>query len=135
MKLVPWLLAAAAGASALVLAVVQLSAAGPHVRTPREVVGAFVYHLERGNFGKACGLMADEARATVDNCSSGFVYNTAVQMLLGGADPFAGATLLPGSRTKDDGSIVYRIKTEMLPAVDVTVAKRPTGRYRITRIG
>ncbi len=106
------------------------------VRSPRDVVGAFVYHIDHGNFGKACGLMSDELRGDLEECSSGFVFNAGSQMAFFGVDVFDGATLLPGRVQVTDESFVYRIRTTALVTpVEVLVEKRPTGRYRITRIG
>jgi hypothetical protein len=123
-------LAAAGG-----LALTATTSGSTEMRGPTEVMGAFVYHIERGNFGKACGLMTAETAGPIDACSSGFVFNAGQNMTFFGIDIFAGAKLLPGSVTKADGSIVYRIKTTALPPVKVTVKQQESGRYRIVGIG
>ena len=129
----------ALGAAVAVLVAASVFALRPDstdVRSPREVIGAFVYHLDKGNFGKACGLMTDEFRGYVEDCSSGFIYNAGIGMAFSGVDIYDGASLLPGVEEFTDGkSFAYRIKTTALPPVEVLVVKQESGRYRIARIG
>jgi hypothetical protein len=105
-------------------------------RTPLEVMGAFVYHVDHGNFGKACGLYADDIRGTVENCSAGFVQNAAFGMIFGGADPYDGCRIVPGSQKQvDETTVTFQIETDVIPPLAVTVELQPSGRYRITKIG
>lgn len=137
MKLAGLAALAAAVAGALVLAFQPFSSDGPHVRSPLDVVGAFVYQLDHGNFGKACGLMSQKARrGKVEDCSAGLAYNAGVNMVFFGGDIFDGMTVVPGSQKQlDDGSVTFKIKSDLIPPVLVTVAKQDNGRYRITKIG
>lgn len=129
-------LALGAAVAVLIASAVFLLRPDNDVRSPREVMGAFVYHIDRGNFGKACGLMSDEFRGDLESCSQSFVFNAGMQMGMAGVDVFDGASLLPGVEEMTDGrSYEYRIRTDAIPEpVTVLVQRQENGRYRIARI-
>lgn len=104
-------------------------------RTSLEVMGAFVYHLDKGNFGKACGLYADEARATVEMCSEGFIYTAGQHMGFFGVDPFDGARISPSSeKIISETRVSYEIVTDVIPPATATLEKQDSGRWRIVSI-
>ena len=107
------------------------------VRSPLDVVGAFAYQLDKGNFGKACGLYAQDVRGPdVESCSQGFVFTAGQNMMFFGVDPFDGAHVVPASEViVDDDTHTYMLKTSVLPPVKVTVELQENGRWRITKVG
>lgn len=135
-------LAAVAGIAALVAGVAVL-AFQPFqrtydVRTPLDVVGAFAYQMDHGNFGKACGLMSQKYResASVQPCADGLTFNAGINLGFWGVDIFDGLHVVPNShKVNKDGSESYAIESKVVPATRVTVAKQANGRYRIVKIG
>ena len=108
---------------------------GDEVRSPLEVIGAFAYHIDHGNFGKACGLYADEYRGPVETCSQGFVMNGGGQMAMMGVDPFDACRVVPGSGKQiDDETWTFNIVTAAGIEVTATLSLRASGRWRITDI-
>ncbi len=139
MNRAPWLLAVATSACAVTLAFFYLAgstSSSGDVRGPLEVAAAFVYHIDRGNFGKACGLYAPDARVDIETCSEGFVVNAAQAMMFGGFDVFEGARLVPGSRVDNpDGTVTFKIETDEIPPARLTLELQASGRWRISGIG
>ena len=134
-----YMFGAACLVAATVMAFVYLAAprtGSDDLRSPTEVMGAFVYHLDRGNFGKVCGLYDQDVRgSSVESCSHGFIFNAGQNMAFFGVDIFDGAELLPGYEEIGETKRVYRIKTRELPPVDVTLEKQDNGRWSVTKVG
>lgn len=131
------LLALASSACALTLAFFTLTSGTeePEPRGALEVAGAFVYHIDHGNFGKACGLYAQDARVDIEGCSEGFVFNVSQAMMFLGEDIYDGARIVPGSRVDvDEDTVSFVIVTDLIEPATLTVERQPSGRWRITEI-
>lgn len=123
-------------AATAIAGVAYLPGDGPNVRSPLEVVGAFVYHVDHGNFGRACGLYADMTPKLVEDCSAGFVQNAAFGLMFAGVDMYDNTHIVPlTGKQVDDDTYTVKIASDAITPVTVTVERQESGRWRIAGIG
>src|SRR5574337_1281715 len=133
-------LASAALIGAAVAVAVMLAVTGDKdngIRSPLEVAGAFVYHLDHGNFGKACGLYADSYRGgSVERCSASFVYSSAVPLAFWGVDLFDGMHVVAHPPVDNpDGTVSFKVASDAIAPTRITLRENAEGRWRIVKIG
>lgn len=127
------LLAVVAGALVLVF---QPFSSSPPGSSASRTIYSFAYALSHHNFGRACSYLAQDVRGAKQDCAAGLDANGALNLVMFGADIWAGMKVIPGSAHENkNGSITYKIRSDEIPPVAVRVAKQKSGNWRVVRIG